>query len=55
MKTLTDAEMKIVEACKTELAINFDCPAAQILRVYGGKLGLSGKQMGALLRSLVAE
>jgi hypothetical protein len=52
-KNMTMTRNEIIEACKTELAINFDCPAKQILRVYGAKLGISGEQMDKLLRSLI--
>jgi hypothetical protein len=30
-----------VEACCTELAINFDCPAKQIIGFYAAKMGIS--------------
>jgi len=30
-----------IEACLTELAINFDCPALQIVRVHCAKMNIS--------------
>jgi hypothetical protein len=41
---------QIIEKCGFELATNFDCPAAQILRFYGAKLGMSGEQMLQTIR-----
>lgn len=36
---------QILDKCKKELAMNFECPAEQILGVYGAKLGLDSKEM----------
>ncbi len=34
-----------INACKTELATNFDCPSEQILGFYGAKLRITGPEM----------
>ena len=44
---------QVIERCKFELATNFDCPAEQILGVYGSQIGLTSKQMYALLASRI--
>ena len=36
---------QIIEKCKSELAMNFECPSERILGVYGAKLGLDSKEM----------
>ncbi len=35
----------VISACKSELAMNFDCPSEQILGFYGAKLKITGKEM----------
>ena len=54
-KNLTAGDMKVVEACKKELAMNFDIPARDIVGMHGRKLGLSYTEMRELLRNLIAE
>ena len=44
----------VIDACRSELAMNFECPAERILGFYGAKLGMSSKEMDELLRSLIA-
>lgn len=50
-RTVYEDEMveRIIDGCRTELAINFDCPAPQILRVYAAKLGISVDRLKDLL------
>jgi len=38
---LLKEKREAIEACLTELAINFDCPAPQILRVHLAKMNIS--------------
>lgn len=53
MKTIsTEKRNAVIEACKTRLAIDFDTPARDILSYYGSQIGLTGRQMDDLLRSL---
>lgn len=41
--------LAIIEACKFELATNFDAPADSILGFYGAKLGVSSDKMRKIL------
>lgn len=43
---------RVIEECQTQLAINFDIPARDIVSYYGSKIGLSYDEMRELLRSL---
>jgi hypothetical protein len=36
---------RIIDACCTELAMNFDVPAMSILGWYGAKLGITAEQL----------
>jgi hypothetical protein len=47
MENIKKAE--ILEACARELAMNFECPAPQIMGVYAAKLGMTLKQLQAAL------
>jgi hypothetical protein len=38
-----------IEACKFELATNFDAPAESILGFYGARLGVSSDKMREIL------
>ena len=54
-KTRYTAEQvqRCLDACRTELAINFDVPAQQILGIYGAKLGMTGEGIGQMLRDSI--
>lgn len=50
----TDIQVeRILDGCATELAMNFDVPAARILGVYGAKLGKTGDQIRQMLRDRI--
>ena len=51
---MSQTREQIIDACRKELAMNFECPAERILGFYGAKLGMSSKEMDELLRSLIA-
>lgn len=53
--TRSDPIMDVIDQCRRELAMNFDCPAAQILRVYGAKLGMTGDEMRQQLEELMPD
>jgi len=39
----------LLDKCARELAMNFECPAPQIMGVYASRLGVSVKQLERLL------
>jgi hypothetical protein len=45
MKITAATHNEFIEKCKSELAMNFECPSEQILGVYGSKMGLTSKEM----------
>ena len=51
---MSQTKEQIIDACRKEIAMNFECPAERILGFYGAKLGMSSKEMDELLRSLIA-
>ncbi len=46
---------RVVEACKTRLAIDFDTPAKMIFGQYGPQIGLTGDEMDRLIWELAGE
>ena len=55
-KTAYSAEMvqSILDACGTELAMNFDIPSAHILARYASKLGVSAKELRKMLADSIS-
>lgn len=41
IQEILNSHRAIVEACLTELATNFNCPAKRIIGVYCAKMGIS--------------